>query len=108
MIEIMDKDDDEIDLVFQAFAKRIKKFSDEEQEDLMEELSACVTKNVKLSRAKKREPVQTNILTSVKPQEQAVQLLSVTDKAQNELLPMPQLQRMGTFNYTQELNFNEI
>ena len=26
MIKIMDKDDDEIDLVFQAFAKRIKKF----------------------------------------------------------------------------------
>ena len=54
MIEIMDKDDDEIDLVFQAFAKRIKKnLSDEEQEDLMEELSACVTKHVKMSRAKK-------------------------------------------------------
>ena len=28
--------------------------SDEEQEDLMEELSACVTKHVKMSRAKKK------------------------------------------------------
>ena len=74
----------------------------------MEELNACVTKHVKMSRAKKREPVQTNILISVNPEEQAVQLLSVTDKAQDELPPMPQLQRMGTFNYTQELNFNDI
>ena len=53
MIEIMDKDDDEIDLVFQAFAKRIKKNLNEEQEDLMEELSACITKHVKMSRVKK-------------------------------------------------------
>ena len=71
MIEIMDKDDDEIDLVFQAFAKRIlKNLNDEEQEDLMEELSACVTKHVKMSRAKKREHIQANNMTSVPAQQQ--------------------------------------
>ena len=74
----------------------------------MEELSACVTKHVKMSRAKKREPVQGNTLTSVMPQQEAMPLSSVTDKAPNELPPMPQLQRMGTFSYTKELNFNEI
>ena len=62
-------------------------------------------KNVK---GQKREPVQVNNLTPVMPQQQAMPLLSVTEKAPNELPPMPQLQRMGTFNYTQELSFNEI
>ena len=115
LIEMMDKDDDEIDLVFQAFAKRIKNnLSDEEQEDLMEELSACVTKHVKMSRAKKRENVQassSNIIPHVMLQQDQIQEMPLSSGVQNHpnnLPPMPQLQRMGTFNYTQELNFNEI
>ena len=47
-------------------------------------------------------------MTSVIPQQQAMPLSSVTDKAPNELPSMPQLQRMCTFSYTQELSFNEI
>ena len=70
-------------------------------------MKECVTKHVKMSRAKKREPFQANTLTLVMPQ-QVMPLSSVTKKAPNELPPMPQLQRMGTFNYTQELSFNEI
>ena len=52
MIEIMDKDDDKIYLVFRLLQRGLKNLSDEEQEDLMEELSACITKHVKMSRAK--------------------------------------------------------
>ena len=77
----------------------------------MEELSACVTKHVKMSRAKKREHIQANNMTSVPAQQQIqdMPLSSVVQNSQTELLPpMPQLQRMGTFNYTKELNFNEI
>ena len=74
----------------------------------MEELSACVTKHVKMSRAKQWEPVQGNNLTCVMPQQPAMPLSSVSDKDPNDLPPMPQLQRMGTFSYTKELNFNEI
>ena len=54
MIDMLDKEDDEIDLVFQAMYKRIKKnLTDEEQEDLMEELSSTITRHVKKERAKR-------------------------------------------------------
>ena len=53
MIDMLDKDDDEIDLVFQAWCKRIKRnLNDEETEDLMEELNATVTKHVRKVRLK--------------------------------------------------------
>ena len=80
----------------------------------MEELSACVMKHVKMSRAKKRENVQAssnNIIPHVMPQQEQIQEMPLSSGVQNcpnNVLPMPQLQRMGTFNYTQELNFNEI
>ena len=45
--------DDEIDLVFHAMSKRIKtNLTDEETEDLMEELNSVVTKHVRQARAK--------------------------------------------------------
>ena len=78
----------------------------------MEELSACVTKHVKISRAKKREHVQNNNnnMSTVPPQQQIQEmpLSSVIQTCPTELPPMPQLKRMGTFSYTKELNFNEI
>ena len=77
----------------------------------MEELSTCVTKHVKMSRAKIGEHIQANNMTSVPAQQQIQEmpLSSVVQNCQTELLPpMPQLQRMGTFNYTKELNFIEI
>ena len=53
---MLNQEDHEIDLVFQAMSKRIKKkLSDEEVEDLMEELSNTVTKHVKLACKKKLE-----------------------------------------------------
>ena len=52
--------DDEIDLVFHAMSKRIKKnLTDEETEDLMEELNSVVTKHVRQARAKKNQPQRT-------------------------------------------------
>ena len=54
MIDMLNKDDDEIDLVFPAWYKRIKRnLSDKETEDLMEELNATVTKHVRKARAKR-------------------------------------------------------
>ena len=56
MVNMLNQEDHEIDLVFQAMSKRIKKkLSDEEVEDLMEELSNTVTKHVKLACKKKLE-----------------------------------------------------
>ena len=56
---MLDKDDDEIDLVFQAWCKRIKRnLNDEETEDLMEELNATVTKHVRKARAKNNSSPQ--------------------------------------------------
>ena len=46
MIDMLEKEDDEIDLALQAMSKRIfkKNLNDEKQEDLMEELSSTVTR----------------------------------------------------------------
>ena len=50
MVHMLNQEDDEIDLVFQAMSKRIQKnLSDEETEDLMQELSDTVTKHVRLA-----------------------------------------------------------
>ena len=55
MIDMLNKDDDEIDLVFQAWYKRIKRnLNDQETEDLMKELKATVTKHVRKARAKRK------------------------------------------------------
>ena len=67
-----------------------------------------------MSRAKKGENVQAssnNSIPHVMPQQQQIQEMPLSPGVQNhpnDLPPMPQLQRMGTFNYTQELNFKEI
>ena len=54
MISMLGQEDDEIDLVFHAMCKRIKKnLTDEETQDLMEELNSNVTKHVRQTRAKK-------------------------------------------------------
>ena len=60
MISMLGQEDDEIDLVFHAMSKRIKKnLTDEETEDLMEELSSVVTKHVRQARAKENQPQRT-------------------------------------------------
>ena len=54
LISMLGEEDDEIDLVFHAMSKRFKKdLTDEETEDLMEELNSVVTKHVRQARAKK-------------------------------------------------------
>ena len=60
MISMLGQEDDEIDLVFHAMSKRIKKnLTDEETEDLMEELNSVVTKHVRQARAKNKQPQRT-------------------------------------------------
>ena len=50
MVHMLNQEDDEIDLVSQAISKRIQKnLSDEETEDLMQELSDTVTKHTRLA-----------------------------------------------------------
>ena len=50
MVHMLNQEDDKIDLVFQAMSKRIQiNLSDEETEDLMQELSDTVTKHERLA-----------------------------------------------------------
>ena len=56
MVHMLNQEGDEIDLVFQAMSKRIwTNLSDEETEDLMQELSDTVTKQVRLAQKKELE-----------------------------------------------------
>ena len=114
---MLDKDDDEIDLVFQAWCKRIKRnLNDEETEDLMEELNATVTRHVRKARAKKNsspkiDEVSTNIdrASSVPMVDQATHVIPSTSAANPcTMRPMPTLQRMNNFAYDRQLDFQEI
>ena len=105
---MLNQEDDEIDLIFQAMGKRIQKnLSDEETQDLMQELSDTVTKHAILARKKKLEG-QTILQPQPQPQQQQqpnavpmmgmegsnhVQSHSTSDMNQNMMPPMPQLHR---------------
>ena len=117
MIDMLDKDDDEIDLVFQAWCKRIKRnLNDQETEDLMEELNATVTKHVRKARAKNNsspqiDKVNTNIdrECSVPMVGQASNVIPSTPAANpSTMLPMPTLQRKNNFAYDRQLDFQEL
>ena len=117
MINMLDKDDDEIDLVFQAWCKRIKRNSnDEEMEDLMEELNATVTKHVRKARAKKNSCPQIDKVSTYMDRASSVPMVGQTNNvipstsATNPcgMPPMPALQRMNNFTYDRQLEFQEI
>ena len=113
---MMDKDDDEIYLVFQDWCKRIKRNLNEETEDLMEELNATVTKHMRKTRAKKNsspkiDKVSTNIdrACSVPMVGHATHVIPSTSAANPcTMPPMPTLQRMNNFVYDRHLDFQEI
>ena len=106
MISMLEQEDNEIDLVFHAMSKRIKKnLTDEETEDLMEELNSVVTKHVRQAWAKKNQP-QRNATPSVAPPTTTPPPPPPTPTTQIVgLPPMPNLQRMS---YDRELTYQQL
>ena len=117
MIDMLGKDDDEIDLVFQAWCKRIKRnLNDEETEDLMEELNATVTKLVRKARAKKNSCPQIDKVSTHMDRASSAPMVGQANNvipstsATNPcgMPPMPALQRMKNFAYDRQLDFQDI
>ena len=108
MIDMLSKDDDDIDLVFQALSKKI--LNDGETEDIMEELNATVTKHVRKARAKRTTYPQMDRACSIPMIGQANcnVIPSTSVPTPCAMLTMPALQRMNNFASERELTFEDM
>ena len=118
MMDMLDKDDDEIELVFQAWPKGIKRnLNDEETEDLMEDLNA--TKHMRKSRAKQNPSPQIGKVSINIDRPGSIPMIgqenndipsasASTQYSMPVMTPMPALQRMNNFTYDREITYEQL